>query len=127
MWNQPLDKPRSGFEQVFGIGLTNKSFAGRPVDNGWLAAYQDFLLFGAAICAAIFVSLLMMAATRPRGPNVAVAYLHVFYVAITSLAETGLGDASTGRLDLTVAASLIVGGGEPRWSRQAESPVSVMG
>ncbi|MET1001444.1 MAG: O-antigen ligase family protein [Acidimicrobiia bacterium] len=127
VWDQLLDKPRSGFEQVFGIGLTNKSFAGRPVDNGWLAAYQDSGLFGVVICAAIFVSLLMMAATRPRGPNVAVAIFIIFYVAITSLAETGLGDASTYMLDLTVAASLIAGGGEPRWSRQAESPVSVMG
>ena len=121
VWDQLLDEPKSGFEQVFGIGLTNKSFAGLPVDNSWLATYQDLGLFGVVICAAILVSLLMIAATRPRGPNVAVAIFIIFYVAIASWTETGLGDASTYMLDLTVAASLIAasGGGEPRLWRQA--------
>ena len=121
VWDQLLEEPRSGFEQVFGIGLTNKSFAGLPVDNSWLATYQDSGLFGVVICAATFVSLLMIAATRPRGPDVAVAIFIIFYAAIASWAETGLGDASTYMLDLTGTASLIAasGGGEARWSRQA--------
>ena len=121
VWDQLLDEPKSGFEQVFGIGLTNKSFAGLPVDNSWLATYQDLGLFGVVICAAILVSLLMIAATRPAGPTSPSRSSSFSTSAIASWTETGLGDASTYTLDLTVAASLIAasGGGEPRWWRQA--------
>jgi hypothetical protein len=107
VWNDLVVAPRSRFTELFGMGLTNKSFGGLPIDNSWLASYQDQGLFGVAICAALLVSLLMLAATRPRGPCVAVAIFLIVYSAIASLTETGLGDVSPYLLDLAVAAALL--------------------
>jgi hypothetical protein len=107
VWNELVSAPRSRATQVFGIGLTNKSWAGLPIDNSWLATYQDQGLLGDALCAAILLSLLLLATTRPRGPGVAIAVFLVVYCAIASLTETGLGDVSPYVLDLTVAASLL--------------------
>jgi hypothetical protein len=107
VWNDLVVAPRSRFTELFGMGLTNKSFGGLPIDNSWLASYQDQGLFGVAICAALLVSLLMLAATRPRGPCVAVAIFLIVYSAIASLTETGLGAVSPYLLDLAVAAALL--------------------
>ncbi|MDQ1535046.1 MAG: hypothetical protein QOF28_2807 [Actinomycetota bacterium] len=107
VWDELMRAPRSRLSQTFGIGLTNKSFNGLPIDNSWLATYQDQGLFGVGICAAIIISLLLFATTRPRGPNVAVAVFLVVYCTIASFSETGLGDASPYVLDLAVAASLL--------------------
>jgi hypothetical protein len=51
----------------------------------------------------------MMAATRPRGPARAIALFLLVYCLIASFTETGLGAASTYLLDLTIAASVLVG------------------
>jgi len=107
VWDELMRAPRSRLSQTFGIGLTNKSFNGLPIDNSWLATYQDQGLFGVGICAAIIIFLLLFATTRPRGPNVAVAVFLVVYCTIASFTETGLGDASPYVLDLAVAASLL--------------------
>ena len=104
--------PRSRLAQTFGIGLTNKSFDGLPIDNSWLATYQDQGLFGVAICAAIIISLLLLATTRPRGPSTAIAVFLVVYCTVASFTETGLGDASPYVLDLAVAASLLAAPGD---------------
>jgi O-antigen ligase len=107
VWDQLLNEPRSRTTQIFGVGLTNKSFGGLAIDNSWLATYQDQGLLGDALCAAILLSLLLLAATRPRSPGVAVAVFLVVYCAIASFTETGLGDVSPYILDLAVAASLL--------------------
>ncbi|HEX4493315.1 MAG TPA: O-antigen ligase family protein [Acidimicrobiia bacterium] len=107
VWNELVQAPRTRVTEVFGIGLTNKSFAGLPIDNSWLATYQDQGLLGDALCAAILLSLLLLASMRPRGPGVAIAVFLVVYCAIASFTETGLGDVSPYVLDLTVAASLL--------------------
>jgi hypothetical protein len=107
VWHDLVTAPRSRFTEVFGMGLTNKSFGGLSIDNSWLATYQDQGLFGVAICAAVLLSLLMLAATRPRGPCVAVAIFLVVYCCVASWTETGLGDVSPYVLDLAVAAALL--------------------
>lgn len=107
VWNALVAEPRSTFVELFGIGLTNKSFNGLPIDNSWYSTYQDEGLFGVAICVAIFLSLLLLAATRPRGPALAVAIFLIAYCIVASWTETGLGDVSPYILDLTVAAALI--------------------
>jgi hypothetical protein len=112
VWDQLVAEPRSRLTETFGLGLTNKSFAGLPIDNSWLATYQDQGLFGVGICAAIIVCLLLLATTRPRGPGVAIAVFLVVYCTIASFTETGLGDASPYVLDLTVAASLLATPGD---------------
>jgi hypothetical protein len=107
VWNQLVKAPRSDFAEAFGMGLTNKSFNGLPIDSSWLATFQDQGLFGDAICAAMLIALLMLAATRPRGPASAVAVFLIVYCTIASFTETGLGDISPYVLDLAVAASLL--------------------
>ena len=107
VWDGLLNAPRTRTTQIFGIGLTNKSWAGLPIDNSWFATYQDQGLLGDALSAAILISLLLLALMRPRGPSVAVAVFLVVYCAIASFTETGLGDVSPYVLDLMVAASLL--------------------
>jgi hypothetical protein len=53
------------------------------------------------------LSLLLIAAFRPRGPTRALALFLLVYCLIASFTETGLGQASTYMLDLTIAASLL--------------------
>ncbi len=107
VWDALVHTPRPEFEVLFGHGLTNESFNGLPIDNSWYATYLDEGLLGVALCAAILISLLMLAATRPRGPSLAVAVFIIVYVVVASMTETGLGTASPYLLDVTVAASLL--------------------
>jgi hypothetical protein len=111
VWDALRAAPRSDFERLVGHGLTDKSFDGHPIDSSWFATYQDEGLVGVTICAAALVCLLMLAATRPRGPSLAVAIFIIVYCAIASTTETGLGDASPYLLDLTVAAALLMSSG----------------
>jgi O-Antigen ligase len=112
VWHDLIHEPRSRFNEVFGIGLTNKSFGGLSIDNSWLATFQDQGLFGVAICAAVLIALLMLAATRPRGPCLAVAIFLIVYCLVASWTEVGLGDVSPYVLDLAVAAALLAGPGD---------------
>lgn len=107
VWTALVKAPRSELEEVIGKGLTNKSFDGLAIDNSWYATYQDEGLVGIVLCAAILLTLLMLATTRPRGPSLAVAVFIIVYCAIAATTETGLGDASPYILDLTVAAALL--------------------
>ncbi len=107
VWTALLNAPRSTLEETIGIGLTNKSFDGLAIDNSWYSTYQDEGLVGVVLCAAILLTLLMLATTRPRGPSLAVAVFIIVYCAIAATTETGLGDASPYILDLTVAAALL--------------------
>ena len=60
-----------------------------------------------ALSAAILISLLMLATTRPRSSSLALAVFIIVYCVIASWTETGLGDVSPYVLDLTVAAALL--------------------
>jgi O-antigen ligase len=109
VWDRVLQQQRSGLERWLGAGLSNKSFEGLPIDNSWLAVYEDQGLVGGFIVAAILLTLLVTCLIRPRGPASALALFLVCYCAIASYTETGLGDASPYILDLVVAASLLMG------------------
>jgi len=108
VWTAMLDTPRPLVERVFGEGMTNDSFDGRPIDDSWLAIYQDQGLVGDLIMAVLYVSLLLLAATRPRGPARAAALFLLVYCLPASITETGLAQANPFMLDLFVAASLLV-------------------
>ena len=41
VWDALLAAPRTISEQLFGVGLTNKSFDGLPIDSSWLAVYHE--------------------------------------------------------------------------------------
>ena len=43
---------------IFGFGLSNNSFNGLPIDDSWLAVYQDQGIFGDVLSGLIMLSLL---------------------------------------------------------------------
>jgi hypothetical protein len=107
-WDLLLAENRTTGEQLLGMGLTDKSFAGLPIDNAWLSVYHEQGWVGIAIVVAFLCALLATAALRPPSPARACAVFLVLYCIFASYTEVGLGDASPYLLHLTVAASLLV-------------------
>ncbi|MGW1375811.1 O-antigen ligase domain-containing protein [Streptomyces sp. NPDC002446] len=107
VWDALLAAPRTASEQLFGVGLGDKSFGGLPIDNSWLAVYHEQGLTGIALVAAIIIVLGGVALLRPPSLPRACAIFLISYCAIASYTEAGLGDASPYLLHLTVAASLL--------------------
>jgi hypothetical protein len=109
VWGELVNSPRAKDNVIFGDGLSNDSFNGLPIDDSWLAVYLDQGLVGDVLIGLILLTLIMMAATRPRGPARAIALFLLVYCLIASFTEVGLGAASTYLLDLTIAASVLAG------------------
>jgi hypothetical protein len=107
VWSDVFATPRPTMEAVFGSGLSNKSFDGLAIDSNWVASYLDQGWFGIVLQASMLLLLLAMVATHVRGPRRAVALFLVVYGVVSSITETGIGDASPYILDLVVAASLL--------------------
>lgn len=107
VWELILSERRSTLEVIFGFGLSNKSYSGRPIDSNWLATYYDLGVLGVVLSAALIVFLLIAAAFRPRGPERALALFLIAYCLVASFTETGLSDASAYLLELALAASLL--------------------
>jgi hypothetical protein len=107
VWDALLAAPRTTAEQVFGVGLGDKSFGGLPIDNSWLAVYNEQGLIGVTLVAAIIIVLAGVALLRPPSLPRACAIFLISYVAISSYTEAGLGDASPYLLHLALAASLL--------------------
>ncbi|WP_371401272.1 hypothetical protein OHA10_25390 [Kribbella sp. NBC_00662] len=107
VWDGILAEPRTTFETLFGFGLSNKSFNGLPIDSNWLGTYYDVGLVGVAITIMLVLFVLIAAWFRPQGPHRALALFLVTYCVIASFTESGLSEASSYLLDLTVAASLV--------------------
>ncbi|MFK0289788.1 O-antigen ligase domain-containing protein [Streptomyces sp. NPDC090442] len=107
VWDALLAAPRTTVEQLFGVGLGDKSFGGLPIDNSWLAVYNEQGLTGITLVAAIIIVLGGVALLRPPSLPRACAIFLISYCAIASYTEAGLGDASPYLLHLTVAASLL--------------------
>ncbi|OAR27161.1 hypothetical protein A8W25_02520 [Streptomyces sp. ERV7] len=131
VWDALLAAPRTTAEKVFGVGLGDKSFGGLPIDNSWLAVYNEQGLIGVVLVAAIIIVLAGIALLRPPSLSRACAIFLISYCAIASYTEAGLGDASPYLLHLAVAASLLAAPAEdaplstpavprrrvPRWAR----------
>jgi len=107
VWTEILGLQRPWLDEVFGSGLSNKSFNGLAIDSNWLAVYLDQGWFGVAIDAALLLILIFLAVTYQRGLRRAIALFLVAYCLVASITETGLGDASPYLLELIVAASLL--------------------
>ena len=89
------------------VGASDPAYDGLPIDGSWVATYQNQGLVGDVLEGVVFLVLIMTAMLRPRGPSRAMAVFLIVYCLIASFTETGLGDASTYLLDLTLAASLL--------------------
>ncbi|WP_369142320.1 O-antigen ligase domain-containing protein [Streptomyces sp. R44] len=108
VWDSLLAAPRTTGEKVFGTGLGDKSFDGLPIDNSWLAVYDEQGLLGVTIVAAMILVLGGVALLRAPSLPRACAIFLISYCALSSYTEVGLGDASAYLLHLTLAASLLV-------------------
>ena len=107
VWDALLAAPRTTGEKWFGMGLGDKSFGGLPIDNSWLAVYNEQGLIGVTLVAAIIIVLGGVALLRPPSLQRACAIFLISYCAIASYTEAGLGDASPYLLHLALAASLL--------------------
>lgn len=134
VWDALLAAPRTTAEKLFGTGLGDKSFGGLPIDNSWLAVYNEQGLIGVTLVAAFILVLGGVALLRPPSLPRACAIFLISYVAISSYTEAGLGDASPYLLHLALAASLLAAPAAatplttpavprrriPRWARDRE-------
>jgi O-antigen/teichoic acid export membrane protein len=107
VWHRLLNQPRSEAEVLFGAGLSNKSYQGLPIDDSWLAAYQDQGLVGDVLIGIFILALLLSAVKAPPGRARALALFLIAYGLIASYTEVGLGDASPYLLEMTLAAALL--------------------
>ncbi|MBC9717418.1 O-antigen ligase domain-containing protein [Streptomyces sp. TRM66268-LWL] len=135
VWDALLAAPRTTSEQLFGVGLGDKSYGGLPIDNSWLAVYHEQGLTGIVLVSAFIAVLGGVALLRPPSLSRACALFLISYCAIASYTEAGLGDASPYLLHLALAASLLATPHEtpaaippvdiprrrvPRWARGTE-------
>jgi O-antigen ligase len=107
VWDALLAEPRSLIEEIFGIGLSNKSFGGLPIDSSWLAVYHEQGYLGLTIVVAFLLTLLGVALLRPPSITRAIALFLIVYCVVASYTEAGLADASPYLLNLTIAAVLL--------------------
>ncbi|CAM5685327.1 membrane protein [Streptomyces tanashiensis] len=107
VWDALLSAPRTTGEKVFGTGLGDKSFDGLPIDNSWLAVYDEQGLIGVTLVAAMIIVIGGVALLRPPSLPRACAIFLISYCALSSYTEVGLGDASAYLLHLALAASLL--------------------
>ncbi|MYS07823.1 O-antigen ligase domain-containing protein, partial [Streptomyces sp. SID6041] len=107
VWDALLAEPRTVGERVFGTGLGDKSFDGLPIDNSWLAVYDEQGLLGVTLVAATVLVLGGVALLRQPSLPRACAIFLIGYCGISSYTEVGLGDASAYLLHLALAASLL--------------------
>jgi len=108
VWDALLGAPRTTLEYLFGVGLTDKSYDGLPIDSSWLAVYHEQGFVGIAIVAAFLLVLIVVAVLRPPSVARACAIFLITYCLSASYTEAGFGDASPYLLHLALAASLLV-------------------
>jgi hypothetical protein len=107
VWDALLAAPRTTVEDLFGVGLGDKSFGGLPIDSSWLAVFHEQGYLGVVIVAAFLLVLLTVAVLRPPSLSRACAIFLIVYCLTASYTEAGLGDASPYLLDLALAGSLL--------------------
>lgn len=108
VWDRLLNEYKTPGDELLGIGLTDGSFGGLPIDNGWLAIYYNQGLVGMAIIAVMLLCFLALILLRPPTPERACAIFLVIYCIAVSYTEVGLGGPSPYHLSLAAAASMLV-------------------
>jgi hypothetical protein len=107
VWAAVAAQQTTVMEELFGTGLSNKSFAGLPIDSNWVATHLELGRLGVALVIVFLLVVFFAALARPAGPRRAIGLFLVVYCFTASFTETGLGDASPYLLDLAVAASVV--------------------
>jgi hypothetical protein len=107
VWDQLLAAPKTLGQQLFGVGLTDKTYGGLPIDSTWYSVYYELGWVGITIVVAFLVALIVKAVLRPPSPERACAVFLIVYSLSATYTEVGLGDASPYLINLAVAASLL--------------------
>jgi hypothetical protein len=107
-WALVVNEPRTGFEEIFGFGLSNASINGLPIDSNWFASYMMEGLVGVGLCAMIGLWLFIYAFFQPRGLHRALGLFLVTYCLLASFTEVGFTDANGYLINVSLAASLLV-------------------
>ena len=113
-WDRVYAFERDEWTELFGVGLTDKSIDGLPIDSGMLSVYHEEGMVGVVIVVGILTALVVSTVFAPPGPRRAVALFLVTYCIVASYTETGVGDMSSYVLSLAIAASLV-------WGRSSRS------
>ena len=108
-WDRVYAFERDERTELFGVGLTDKSIDGLPIDSGMLSVYHEEGMVGVVVVVGIFTVLVASTVFAPPGPRRAVALFLVTYCIVASYTETGVGDMSSYILSLVIAASLVWG------------------
>ncbi|MBK1784126.1 O-antigen ligase domain-containing protein [Prauserella sp. ASG 168] len=108
VWDALLAQERTVREQLFGVGLTDKSFGGDPIDSTWLAVFHEQGILGVSIVALMLLALVFAMAARPPSPARACAVFLVVYGVIASYTQVALGDVTGYLLHFVLAAALLV-------------------
>jgi hypothetical protein len=106
-WAKVHAFPRTGFQQLFGVGYGDKSVDGIPIDNGYLASYHEVGKVGLVVVVTILVVLAARALVEATPANRALAVFLVTFVAIASYTETGIGDMSPYVMHLVLAGAMV--------------------
>jgi len=114
VWDALLARERTPTEQMLGIGLSNKSYDGLPIDSTWLSTYHELGEIGVGVVVLMLASLLIVALLRPPSVARRCAVFLIVYCIVASYTEVGLGDASPYLLHLALAASLLLAPGATR-------------
>ena len=120
-WAKVYAFPRDFYSRLFGVGLTDKSIEGLPIDSGYLSVYHEQGRVGVAVITLIFVVFLARILIRRPSMARAVALFLLVYVLIASYTETGIGDMSGYVLHLMLAMVMVV---LPVVARPAAAPVT---
>lgn len=123
VWDALLAQPRSTQERLFGVGLTDKSYDGLPIDSGWLAVYHEQGLLGVALVGLFLTVLVSVAVLRTASPERGAAMFLITFCLVSSYTEVGLGDASPYLMHLALAAALLT----PRGPAPATIPTGTGG
>jgi hypothetical protein len=108
VWASLLGRFRTGAEQFFGVGLTDKSWDGLSIDSGWLSVYHEQGWVGLFFGVSLLLFLIAKIILAPPGFARAVSTFIVTYCLIAFITEVGLGDSSHYLLHLAVAASILM-------------------
>ena len=107
-WSLVLNLPRTRFQEIFGLGLSNGSINGLPIDSNWLVAYMLQGLIGVIICVAMLLFVLVVAFFQPPRVERALALFLIMYCLFASFTQVGFATVTIYLLDVTLAASLLV-------------------
>ncbi|HWC66450.1 MAG TPA: hypothetical protein VG478_00150 [Acidimicrobiales bacterium] len=106
-WAKVHAFPRTGFQELFGVGYADKSIDGVPIDNGYIATYHEIGKIGLLAVIVVLGVLAVRAFVHTASARRAVAVFLVIFVAIASYTETGIGDMSAYVMHLVLAGAMV--------------------